>query len=524
MAKKKQEQNQQQTFRQPIVAVMGHVDHGKTTFLDTVRGTRVVAKEAGGITQNTRMHEVTTKDGIKITFIDTPGHEAFSNMRERGSRVTDFVLLIVAADDGVQPQTKESIEFAKNNNVPVIVAINKVDIPGVDPQKIKTQLGSFGINIEEYGGETMCFEISAKENKGIDEVLEGIALMAEINELKPNEPKEGVVAEAFVLESNQDKHLGFAASCILKSGSLNEKLYGATQESIFKSRAYFDEDKKPLSEVNESQPFIVIGLSEDLQTGEVINFVETEKEAKDIQEKLKSGEVSEDDDDLGAEDLFAQLLVQRKEEEEGVKQKELNVILRASSQGTLEAVVAQLNNLETDDSKVNILQKGTGSVSDDDITMAKISKAVVLSFQVPVTSKIRNLAKREKVLVRQYEIIYNLVDELAEVLDGMEGAFEEEVEIARAKVKALFVLSDGTVVAGCEVTNGSLKKGHQIYIERDGGEDILEIGRGKIKELRQGKNEVREVKKNQECGILIDPNNTDIAEGDFIVAYKVEKS
>ncbi|MDQ6985861.1 MAG: translation initiation factor IF-2 [Candidatus Dojkabacteria bacterium] len=524
MAKKKTEIQKTNTeIRQPIVAVMGHVDHGKTSFLDSIRGTKVTDKEAGGITQNTRVHEVETKNG-KITFIDTPGHEAFSKMRERGARVTDFVLLIVAADDGVQPQTKESIKFAHQNNVPIVVAINKIDIEGVKTQKIKQELSSFKVNIEEYGGDVMCFEISAKNKTGLDEVLEGISLLAEIQELKANEPKEGVIAEAFVLESRKDKHLGNLAVCILKSGSISDRYTGFTADSEFKVRSYLNEELKPIKTVRESQSFVVIGLNEDLSTGEIINFVKDEKTIPELQEKLKSGEVSEDvveQEEISAEDMFAKMLVDRKEKEEGVEQKQLNVVVRTSSQGTLEVVLTKIHELETDDSKVNVVQSGTGNVTDDDIMMAKVSKAIVIAFQLKTPNKILGRARTEKVLVRDYDVIYALVDELADVLDGMDDPTAEDVEIARAKVKKIFVLSNGDIVAGCTVLSGTFKRGHQIYVERDGGKDeILEIGRSKVKELRINKSVVKEVTKNSDCGILFEKKIEDIEEGDEIVSYR----
>lgn len=524
MAKKKSNKTTKSNVRQPIVAVMGHVDHGKTTFLDSIRNARVVDKEAGGITQNTRAHEVETKSGFKITFIDTPGHAAFSAMRERGARVTDFVLLVVAADDGIQPQTKQSIEFAKENEVPVIVAINKIDIPGVKIEKIRQELSAFGIVPEEYGGENLFFEVSALQKTGLEEVLEGIELLSEVNELTPNEPKENVIAEGFVMESQLDKQIGYNALAILKSGNLDNRYVGVTAESIFKVRAYMNEFNKGVKTVEESQPFVVTGLKDDIPTGEIINFVKDEKQAKILQEKLQSGEVTEDEEkELSAEDLFAQMLVAQKEVEQGVEQKELNVILRASTQGTLEAVREEIGNLATDESKITILNSGTGPVTEDDLNRAKIAKGLVIAFQSNVPRNIAEIAKRNKVLVRNYEIIYELVDELAEVLDSMDGPIEEEVEIARARVKQMFTLSDGSQVAGSVIEDGKFTRGYSIKIERGNGDEPEEIGRAKVREVRQGKNEVKEVKKGMECGLLLNPVIDGIEEGDFVVAYRIEK-
>lgn len=508
--------------RQPIVAVMGHVDHGKTTFLDSIRQANIADKEHGGITQNTRSHEVQTKSGFKITFIDTPGHEAFSKMRERGARVTDFVLLMVAADDGVQPQTKESIEFAKEHKVPIIVAINKVDIEGVKLEKIKQELSSFDVLIEEYGGDVMCFEISALKKKGLDEVLEGIELLSEINELKEREPKEDVVAEGFVMESQLDKHMGYSAVAILKAGKLDKRMFGATSSQIFKVRAYMDESGKPTKEVHESQPFTVLGLNEDLPTGEIINFVKDDRTAKRIQAELKSGEIDEDKSEtteLDAEALFAQMLVEREEKQQGVEQKELPVVLRASTQGTLEAVVAEIEKLETDESKIKVIKQGTGQISPDDIEMAKVAKGLVIGFQTPMKNSIQALGRQQRVLVRNYEIIYELIDDLAEVLDSMDQPREEEIDMATAKVKEIFILSNGDQVAGCAVTDSKFVKGYSVKAVR--GDE--EIGRAKLTSVRQGKNEVKEVKKGNDCGLLLSPAIGDLQEGDEIIAFRIEK-
>ncbi len=368
----------------------------------------------------------------------------------------------------------------------------------------------------------MCFEISAKNKIGLDEVLEGIELMAEVNELKPHEPKENVVAEAFVMESSLDKNVGYSALAILKSGNLNERLVGATKDSIFNVRAYLNEAGKQVNEVNESQPFTVIGLKDDLPTGEIINFVKDEKTAKLIQDNLKAGVISEDEPEtleMDAESLFARLLMEKQEKSEGVQQKELNIVLRASTQGTLEAVREEVEKLETEESKVKVLQSGTGPVSEDDLNMAKVAHGIVISFQVDVPTPIMSNARRNKVLVRHYEIIYELIDEIAEVLDSMDQPREEEIEIATAEVLKIFTLSNGDQVAGSKVTDGKFIKGYQVKAVR--GEEI--IGTSKATSIRQGKNEVKEVKKGSECGFLLKPTIEELEEGDKIVAFRIEK-
>ena len=523
-------------FRQPIVAVMGHVDHGKTTFLDSIRGTNVADKEHGGITQNTRVHEITRKNLNKITFIDTPGHEAFSKMRERGAIVTDFVLLIVSADDGLQPQTKESIAFAKEHNVPVIVAINKIDLPGITPvqlEKVKQELSSFGILIEEYGGEVMCFKISAKNKTGLEEVLDGIELMAEISELKTNliNKEENIIAEAFVLESQKDKNMGYKALTVLKRGSLDGFKYGFTEHGIFKVRGYFNDNSIAIKQVHESQPFTIIGLKEDLPTGTMIKFVESEDIAKKLIAVNKNIQIDEPNEEIeeekprDLESIFAQLLIEREEKKQGIEQKTLNIILKTSTQGTLEAVEYQLNELETPESKVKILQKGTGQVTEDDLELAKIAKAVVISFQVDIPNKVASVAKKENILLRKYDIIYDIVDEISDVLDSMDSPTENEVILGRAKVLKLFTLSDGNQVAGSTILDGKFSKGYLVkIIRKDHKGNETEIAKTKIKNVRQSKEEVKQVKKGQECGLLLEKVIDDINEGDEIVAFRMDKA
>lgn len=517
MAKKKIEGKKEKVLRQPVVTVMGHVDHGKTSFLDAIRGTKVADKEAGGITQNTRAHEVSTKSGFKITFIDTPGHEAFSKMRERGSRVTDFVLLIVAADDGVQPQTKESISFAKKQNVPIIVAINKIDLKGINLQKIKTELSSFGVTVEEYGGETLCFPISAKEKIGLEELLSGIELLAQMSELTPASVNPLTLGEAFVLESSLDKQIGNVALCVLKAGKLHGREIGCSGEQIFKVRAYLDHNQKNISEVNESQPFWVTGLRSTLETGSTVYFCLTEENAKKflVQKEVQNAEAAENSN---AESLFAQLLLKREEVKMGLDKKELNVIVKASTKGTLEAIISKLESMSSDMAKINILDSGTGDVTEAEIGRAKLARGIVVTFQLPTPQNLVALAQKEKVLVRNYEVIYEMFDEVQEVLNSLEEPIIEEIEIAKAKVKKIFVLSDESIVAGSEVVTGIMIKGYKVKVLRSN----QEVGRGKILSLRSQKSEVKEVKKGLDCGIVIEPRIEGIEEGDEIVAYKVE--
>lgn len=525
---------QTNTYRTPIVTVMGHVDHGKTTLLDSVRGARVADSEHGGITQNTRAHQVAMQSGNKITFIDTPGHEAFSAMRSRGAEVTDFVLLVVAADDGAQNQTKESIKFAKETNTPIIVAINKVDLEGVKVEKIKRELTDFGVVIEEYGGDVLAFPISGLKKQGLEELLEGIELLTQINDLQPNQVEHGAIAKAYVLESSKHKHLGALALCICKGGSLNKPIFGATASQVFKVRSYLDQDQKPLQAITESDPFWVTGLKDTLPTGEYIYFFNSEAEAQNCMLQLKTASVPSKSTNPAATltanqlgtDLLMAKLIQQMAENEGVEQKVLNVIVRASTQGTLEAVLTEIEKLGDDNRRIKVLESSTGEVSESDIRLAKTAKAIVISFQQKPNSKISSIAKQEKVILRNYEVIYEMLDELGMALDGMIGALEEEVEVARARVKQVFTLTNGDVVAGCEVISGTITRGYQAYVERprlSTKDEVAELARGKITSIRILKNEVKEAKKGQECGIIVSPKVAQLEAGDEIVAFKIER-
>ena len=500
---------------------MGHVDHGKTSLLDAIRDTKVQASEVGGITQNTRAHQIKVEDQ-KITFIDTPGHEAFSEMRARGARVTDIVMLVVAADDGVQPQTKESIKFALEEKVPVIVAINKVDLPGKNIAKLKQQLSSENLLLEEFGGDVMAVEVSAVKKTGLDELLESILLLAEISELEKAKVKNGS-GSGFVLESHSDKHLGSVALILAKSGEVKKGYTAVYEGGYSKIRGILNESQEKQEVGEEGDPIWLIGIDEVLKTGDTVKFFEEEKDAKEFLKELEKGTESlleEEEEDIEAteEDDLALLA-----EFFGAAQKEeateyLNIVLRTDTQGTLEVVTKELEDMSDDEVKVKILDAATGELTEQDIKTAQAAKGIVIGFQVETPKKVQELARKERVLVRTYEVIYELIDEVGEVLDSLGQPIEEEIEVARARVKKAFQLSNGQYVAGCEVKKGTVLKGYKAYIERDGERS----GDGKITSLKKLKNEVKEVKKGEECGILIEPN-LEILEGDEIVCYKVEK-
>lgn len=514
--------------RSPIVAVMGHVDHGKTTLLDTIRGANVAAGEAGGITQNTRAHQI-TYNNQKLTFIDTPGHEAFSDMRSRGARITDFVLLVVAADDGVSAQTKESIKFAKESKTPIIVAVNKIDLPGANIDKIKNELAQNDVLVEEYGGDVQMFAVSALKKQGINELLEGILLQAEIMEIAKTEVPSGI-GHAVVLESRLDNKLGPIALVIMKSGQVEVGNHSVTDKGVSSIRNILNEFQKPLTKAEETDPVWLVGLNEVAETGNAITFFKTDDEAKKWYkqnlgkiEEAVFGPEAEATEEAGEEDelsLLASMLA-TKQKNDAIKK--LNLVVKTDTQGTLEVVVKELLKLNTDEVEINILSKGAGAITRKDILTAKAASGIVVGFQVEIPSDIEQIIKYEKVIVRTYEIIYELVDEIGDALEGLLEPEEEEEEIARAKVKQVFTLSNGQKVAGCEVTKGIVIKGYRVWVER-GGE--YEVGRGKITSLKQNKAEVKEVKKGIDCGILIEPQSEieNMQEGDEIVLFKIVKN
>lgn len=507
--------------RTPVVAVMGHVDHGKTSLLDAIRGTDVQTGEVGGITQNTRAHQI-EYNGQKITFIDTPGHEAFKDMRSRGAKVTDIVVLVVAADDGVQPQTKESIKFAKASKTPIIVAINKIDLPGAKSAKVKQELSQFDVLVEDFGGDVMVVEVSAKTGKNIDSLLESIILQAEVMEIKETKTVQGI-AEAVVLESTLDKQRGPITLALVKSGEFEIGDYVIYPPGKYKSiRSLNNEFGKRVETAKEGDPIWIVGCDDVIATGEQILLENDMKKAIqlakifDVPAKVVEeveAEIKEEIDGLA----FLTQMLDEKEVTDSVKY--LKIVLKTDTQGTLEAVKQKLEELGDDFVKVKVLQEGTGAITEKDVLRAKNTKGIVIGFQTEYPTSVEMIAKREKVLVRNYEIIYKLIEEVEAVLHSMLDPVEEIVEVARASVKQVFALSDGKKVAGCKVTKGLVIKGYKCFVLR--GEE--EIANGRIVSLKHLRNEVKEVKKEQECGIIMEPA-VEFEVADEIVCYKVEKS
>jgi translation initiation factor IF-2 len=532
-AKTKTKKEQFHLKRPPVVTMLGHVDHGKTSILDAIRGTKVQSCEAGGITQNVRAHKIEykgkSKDTYSITFIDTPGHEAFSKMRSRGAQVTDIVVLVVAVDDSVQPQTKEAIEFAKEAKASIVVALNKVDLKGVDKAKVKRELADNDVQVEELGGDVMCVETSAKKKKGLDELLEAILLTAEMKELKSKKPKKGR-AEAIVLESTTDKSQGTISLCIVKAGRIVVGDTLCLDKECGKVRALKNETFCSEKEACESDPIWILGLSHEIPVGETLFIYEksedikVEKIIKKTQDKKKKQkeEVGKEDGDEEDDDINKEILAGLLDASTSDESKELNVILKSESQGTLEVAESEIQDLSNDEVKMHIIDSGTGDINGDDIIKAKTVKGIVIGYKSKLSNKDARIAKTEKVLVRNYDIIYDLLDEVEEVMESMKDPVETKVEVARAKVKKVFELSNGSTVAGCKVTKGTILKGYQCFVERPSSKKEKVVGEGKITSLKHAKDEVREAPKGTECGILLEPQ-VKIEKDDEVVCYKIEK-
>lgn len=510
--------------RPPVVTMLGHVDHGKTSLLDAIRDTRVQSGEAGGITQSVRAHLVhyKTKAGEdhKITFIDTPGHEAFSNMRERGAQVTDIVVLVVSAKDGVKPQTKEAIKFAKDSKVPIIVALNKIDIKGAEKAKIKRDLSTAGVQIEELGGDSILVETSATKKTGIEDLLEAILLVAQMSDLKVKRLKDEK-AQAVVLESTTDKSMGPMSLCITKAGTVNIGDFMAWDENCGNVRAILDDNFVSKKETSISEPSWIIGFLSELPVGTKVSFYDSKKEfeVKTMEEESKVEEsLDEDEGEKLDPEILTQLLQAKKEEDKT----SLNIILKSESQGTLEVVRAELERLSNEETKVNILESGTGEITRDDIITASTSAGIVLGFKSKLSKSNEKIAKQEKVLVRNYEIIYDLITEIDEVITSMTKPVMKETIVAKAEVKKVFELTNGLKVAGLKVTEGTILKGYQCHVNRKAGKKEETIGSGKITSLRYLKEEVKEASKGSECGIMIDPP-IDIEKGDTVICFKIEK-
>ena len=490
--------------RAPIVTVMGHVDHGKTSLLDAIRTTKVAAGERGGITQHIGASEV-VKDGRHIVFLDTPGHEAFTAMRARGAKVTDIAIVVVAADDGVMPQTLEANDHARAAKVPIIIALNKIDKPDANPDRVKNGLAEAGVVVEEYGGDVPMVPVSAKARLGLDELLEMINLVADLQELKAN-PKRPAVGT--IVEAELDKGRGPVATALVQTGTLRVGDVIVVGETYGKVRALENALGKRITKAGPSSPAVVLGLADVPEAGDILRVVADEKTARSMVEERKAASAarSEGGGRATLEDLYAQI--------QAGQTKELRIILKTDVSGSLGAITHALQQLSTDEVRINVLHEAAGDVTDNDIMLAAASDAIVVAFSTKVTDTARRAAEAEKVDVRQYDIIYKLTDDISAALRGMLEPEQVETVEGRAEVRKIFRVGKVAVIAGCYVTDGRIVRGGGARVWRGG--KIITTDR--IESLRRMKDDVREVATTFECGIGLAGSN-DLVEGDIIECF-----
>ncbi len=496
--------------RPPVVTIMGHVDHGKTSLLDAIREANVTAREAGGITQHIGAYQVEIR-GQKITFLDTPGHEAFTAMRARGAQATDVAILVVAADDGVMPQTQEAIDHARAAKVPIIVALNKIDKANANPDRVKQQLADAGLLIEDWGGNIVCVPVSAKKRQGIETLLEMILLVAEMAELKanPTGPARGVVIEAEL-----DKTRGPVATMLVQRGTLQVGDNLVIGQVSGKVRAMFNDRGKGVKRAEPSTPAKILGLADVPQAGDTFEVVSDEKTARLIaasRAKQKQAEAATAQRAVTLDDLFAQI--------QAGQMKELNIILKTDVQGSIEPIRTSLERLSDENVKVSVIHQGTGNVTESDVLLGQASKAIIVGFNVRAEPGARKAAETGGVDVRHYDVIYNLVDDVKKALQGMLEPKYVEVIDGRAEVRQLFKIGKGEFIAGSAVTDGKITRGDFARIYRD---DKI-IHDGKVASLRRFKDDVKEVATGYECGISIEGFG-EIQPGDIIEAYRKERA
>ena len=495
--------------RPPVVTIMGHVDHGKTKLLDAIRKSNVVDSEAGGITQHIGAYQVDF-NGQKITFLDTPGHEAFTAMRARGAQVTDITVLVVAADDGVMPQTLEAIDHARAAGVPIVVAINKIDKPGANPDRVKQQLAEVGLVVEDWGGDTVSVPVSAKEKKGISELLENLMVVAELEDLKadPNKPAEGTVIEA-----EMDRTRGALFTVLVSSGTLKVGDTIVVGQDWGRVKAMFNDTGKRVKKATPSTPVEVLGLSNVPQVGDVMQVVDDEKAATAIIEKRRQ-EISKEAEiarTVSLSNVFDQI-------NKG-KVKELGIILKTDVQGSIEPIKTSLEKLSSDEIKVRVVHSSTGNVNESDIMLAIASKLVIIGFNTGAEPGAKATAEREGVSLRFYNIIYNMVDDVAKALKGMLTPTFVEVIDGHGEVRAVFTAGKTEKVAGSYITEGKVTRNSSVRVMRG----KLKVFQGTISSLRRFKDDVREVTTGFECGIGVDGFN-EFQVGDILEFFRNEKS
>lgn len=493
--------------RPPIVVVMGHVDHGKTTLLDRIRNTNVAEREKGGITQHIGASQVVLPDGRKITFLDTPGHEAFTTLRARGAKVTDIAILVVAADDGVMPQTIEAINHAKAFDVPIIVAVNKIDKPNADPMKVRRELSEHGLIPEEWGGDTVFVDISAKTGQNVDQLLEMVLLLADILELKANPNKK---ARGTIIESKLDRKRGPVATVIVEDGTLKIGDHFVAGTTYGRVRAMFDDKGRQIKEAPPSTPVEVLGFEELPEAGDELVVVEDEKTAREIAEKKKEKREREEKlQTIRLEDIYKKI--------QSGETKELRIVLKVDTMGSLEALKKSLEELSNEKVQVKIIHGAVGGITENDIMLAKASGAIVIGFNTRPDPKARELMEKEKVDVKLYGIIYEAIEDVKKALVGLLEPIKKEEILGMAEVRATFKIKKVGTVAGCYVLNGKLVRGAKARLIRQG----VVIYDGEIESLKRFKDDVQEVSAGYECGVKLKDYN-DVKVGDQIECYEIK--
>ena len=500
----------QLVIRPPVVTVLGHVDHGKTTLLDAIRETRVVEGEAGGITQHIGAYQV-ERQGRKITFLDTPGHEAFTAMRARGAMVTDMAVLVVAADDGVMPQTKEAIAHARAAQVPILIALNKIDKSNANLDRVKQELADNGLLIEEYGGDVICVPVSAKMRRGIDDLLESILLVVDIDPLMAN-PKGRCVGT--VIESRLDRSRGSTATLLVQNGTLRVGDSIVTGEAYGKIRAMYDDKGQPINEAPPATPAVVLGLGEVPVAGDTFSVETDEKTARAIaverQERKRAETAAVAPKAISLDSIFAQA--------QSGQVKELDLILKADVQGSIEPIANSLEKLGDEKLRVKILHQATGNITESDVMLAVASSAIILGFSVSVDAATQRMAEAQGVDIRMYNIIYNLVEDVQKALTGLLEPVYREVVTGHAEIRAVFRVTKVGRVAGSYIIDGEIARNSMVRVKR-GGETIAE---DRLTSLKRFQEDAAEVKTGYECGISLG-NFGDFQEGDIIEAYKKER-
>jgi len=496
-------------LRPPIITVMGHVDHGKTSLLDAIRDTHTADQEAGGITQHIGA-SVIEKDGRRMTFIDTPGHEAFTEMRSRGAQVTDIAILVVAADDGIMPQTEEAINHAKAAGVPIIVAINKIDKNNANPDRVKQELTEHSLVPEEWGGDTICVEVSALKKIGIKELLEMILLVADIQEIKANPDRSAV---GVIIDAKLDKGRGPVSTVLIKKGTLHKGDFVLVGVAYGKIRTMVNHKGDRITEAGPSYPVEITGLSDVPEAGEILYSVEDEKHAKDLA-AIKQERVKEDANKrkgkVSLEDLFDQI-------KDG-EVKDLNIVIKADVRGSIEAVKQSLEKLSIEEVKVNVIHSGVGGINENDVMLASASNAIIIGFNVRPTNQAIELSKSEEVEIKTYRIIYNAIEDIEAAVKGMLEPKFEEVMLGRAVVRDIFKVPNAGTVAGIYVQQGKITRNSQIRLLRNN----VVVHEGEISSLKRYKDDVKEVNNGYEGGLSIH-NYNDVKKGDILEAFIIEE-